>query len=114
MEGVDVIVEVQVVWSSTSLYLYQEEVDLCVGVQVETSLAVQKVRDKCSMLPSMDKKLDTILGLAQANADKLDQVRPHTPKPTHAHTRTHARTRARTRTQDKADKLDRVQFSCLL
>ena len=39
------------------------EVDLSVGVQVETSLAVQKVRDKCSMLPSMDKKLDTILGL---------------------------------------------------
>ena len=70
------------------------EVDLSVGVQVETSLAVQKVRDKCSMLPSMDKKLDTILGLAQDNADKLDQVRPHIPTHTYPHprTRTHTHT----------------------
>ena len=43
-------------------------------VQVDTRIDVQKVREKCLLLPAMDKKLDDLLGLAKESKDKLDQM----------------------------------------
>ena len=43
-------------------------------MQVDTRIDVQKVLERCDILPSMDKKLDEILGMTRENSQKLDQV----------------------------------------
>lgn len=48
--------------------------DLMNRVHVQTCIDVQKVRDKCDLLPSMNQKLDTIIGLQREQSDKIDQV----------------------------------------
>jgi len=47
---------------------------LALRVQVNTQVDVQKVLKKCSMLPNMDKKLDTLVAMAEESNKKLDQV----------------------------------------
>jgi len=48
---------------------------LALRVQVNTQVDVQKVLKKCSMLPNMDKKLDTLVAMAEEGNKKLDQAR---------------------------------------
>ena len=48
---------------------------LALRVQVNTQVDVQKVLKKCSMLPNMDKKLDTLVAMAEESNKKLDQAR---------------------------------------
>ena len=43
-------------------------------VEVDTRIDVQKVRDKCDLLPVMDKKLDDLLGLAKESNDMMNEI----------------------------------------
>jgi phage-related minor tail protein len=43
-------------------------------VHVQTRIDVQKVREKCDLLPLMNQKLDTIIGLQREQSDKMDQI----------------------------------------
>ena len=43
-------------------------------VEVDTRIDVQKVRDRCDVLPVMDQKLDDLLGLAKESNDMMNEI----------------------------------------
>ena len=47
---------------------------LMTRVQAQTYIDVQDVRKKCDLLPAMNQKLDTIVGLQREQSEKLDQI----------------------------------------